>query len=61
MGGWCRWCLEIWVAELLNEIRQDGGVDGGCEEDAEECAPHMGIVVDVVAAASGHINGIAQE
>ena len=28
MGGWCRWCLEIWVAELLNEIRQDGGVDG---------------------------------
>jgi len=49
------------MAELIDEVGHDRGVDGGREEDAEECAPEMCIVVDVVAAASRHINGIAQE
>ena len=49
------------MAELVDEVGHDRWVDGGGEKDTEECAPEMCVVVDIVAAASRHINGVAQE
>src|SRR6185437_12120294 len=53
--------LETGMGELVDEARYHAGADGRREQDAEKRSPEMRVVIDVVAAAFGHIDRISQE